>query len=237
MRVCFLALLILLAGVVCSADVIHLKDGGSIEGEVLSMDESELKVRLPYGMLAVNRADVSRIDLGEDVEPPAPKEPDETGDEKGGEKTAKPEIAEEPVLSLELPPSMPKPETMKNPRSAAMLAVIPGGGYAYLKRWDLALAAVGAEVALAGLGMSMASDEDQGKSSTGYILLGFAGLLKVAEILDCHDRAVQWNKRLDSGLDAEPLGSSSSIPHSGKIAPCRAVSCEQARATGLNLTP
>lgn len=197
MRVFLLALVILLFSSACSADVVYLKDGSRVTGEVLSMDETQVKVALPYGTLAVNRRDVLRIDLGEGTQPPSQPEPSDT-EPREEKEPVKPETLQEPAPSLQLPTLDAEPRNRKNPRSAAMLAVIPGGGYGYLERWDLAFAAAGVEVGLAALGMSMVNDEGEGKNSTGYIVLGFAGLLKIAEILDSHDRAVKWNEALDS---------------------------------------
>ena len=186
------------------ADVLHLKDGSRIKGEVTQMDESEVKITLPYGTLAVKRADVVRIDLGEEGAGPAvPGLPTGRTEE---EKIQAPEAETEPdsSQSLGLPPEPAERKERKSPSSAAMLAVIPGGGYAYLERWDLALGAAGLELGLTALGMSLVSDEGEGKNSTGYVVLGFLGLLKVAEILDSRDRAEEWNRHLDEEAGGAP---------------------------------
>jgi hypothetical protein len=191
--------MILLFSSACFADVVYLKDGSKVKGQVLSMDEDEVKVVLPYGTLAVNRADVLRIDLGEGTQPPPQPGPADA-EPREDEEPVKQETVQEVAPDLELPTLDVKPKNRKSPRSAAMLAVIPGGGYGYLERWDLAFAAAGVEVGLAALGMSMVNDEGEGKNSTGYVVLGFAGLLKIAEILDSRDRAVKWNENLDSEI-------------------------------------
>ena len=199
-------LLLLLASTAPRADVLHLKDGSKIKGEVTRMDGTEVTIVLPYGTLAVKRADVAWIDLGDEETPPAApappaeKEAEEDVEIPGLEPVLEPDSSQ----SLGPPLEPPKPKQMKSPSSAAMLAVIPGGGYAYLERWDLALGAAGLELGLAGLGLSLVSDEGEGKNSTGYVILGFLGLLKVAEILDSRDRAEEWNRLLreDVGGDA-----------------------------------
>jgi hypothetical protein len=186
----------------CRADVIHLKDGKSIEGDVLSLDETEVRVLLPYGRLTVARADVLRIDFGElQVEPEKEEgiktEPIEPEEEKV-------ETPVEPTMEGEEPPAqLQVGKERKNPTTAAALAVLPGGGYAYLDRWDLAVAAAGLEVGLLGWGMSLVNQEDEGNRSTGYVVLGFIGLLKVAEIFDSYDRALEWNKALGLALDTK----------------------------------
>ncbi|MHC4473889.1 MAG: hypothetical protein ACYS99_23385, partial [Planctomycetota bacterium] len=56
-----LVLLLALAGPGL-ADVIHLKNGGTIEGVILSDDGAILKVRTKAGVMSVKRADIARIE-------------------------------------------------------------------------------------------------------------------------------------------------------------------------------
>jgi hypothetical protein len=197
MKISSLAILFFFLHSVCCADVLYLKDGSKVRGEVASMDESEVKVILSYGTLTVKRTDVLRIDLAEGGEPMLkPPLPEEKSEEEPEEiQELQPEG--EPELGLELATDMTQPKKRKSPNRAAMLAVVPGAGYAYLGRWDLALAAAGIELGLGALAISLASDEGEGSSSTGYVIFGFLGLLKVAEVFDSHGRAVEWNRRLD----------------------------------------
>jgi hypothetical protein len=194
-----LVLLILLVAAAHSvtADVVRLKDGSLVEGTVTGLDSEAVVISVRFGTLTIKRSDVTRIDFGEAL-------PD-TG--RGETEPAKPEMEsrEEPERIQEEEEALQEPvieqeKTPKSPKIAAALAVIPGGGYAYLDRWDMAAGAVAIEVGLAGLGISLVSGEGEGKNSTGYIVLGFLGLLKIAEIVDCRDRAVDWNKKLDVGF-------------------------------------
>ncbi len=178
-----------------AADVVYLKDGNTVEGAVTSLDAEAVVVNVRFGTLTIKRSDVTRIDFGE-VQPDVrrdetvPKEPDV-------------EAVEEPVTEEEEAPpeqTLKRERTPKSPGTAAALAIIPGGGYYYLERRDMALGAVAIEAGLAGLGISLLSGEGEGRNSTGYIVLGFLGLLKAAEIMDCRDRAVDWNRTLDIGF-------------------------------------
>jgi hypothetical protein len=198
MRVCFAILIVLLVfPCLAAADTIYMKDGSTIEGQVVSMDETTIKVTLPYGTLTITRQDVKRIDFGiagqeaQKKEEQKKEEPKEVVPAITEKPQPAPEPKKEPVVKI---------KSKKNPTTATMLAVIPGGGYAYLGRADLALAAIAAEVGLTAGGMSMLQDEDEGNNSTGNALLGFAVLIKIAEMVDTHDRAVSRNKSLSLEL-------------------------------------
>lgn len=188
----------------CLADMLYLKDGQSIEGEVIYMDKEDVKVVLPYGTLTVKRIDVSKIELGDVTEEPRERESSEEEPKETKEEPSQPDSADQSTSHLELSREFTLEREMKSPRRAAMLAVIPGAGYAYLDRWDLTLAAAGIEVSLAALGLSLVNDEGEGNNSTGFVVLGFLGLLKVAEVFDSHDRAVNWNKNLGQQLGRVP---------------------------------
>ncbi|MCX6844305.1 MAG: hypothetical protein NTX53_18755 [candidate division WOR-3 bacterium] len=75
-RVCSTALLLLaLLPVIAfgqSQQVIHLKDGSFVKGEVVSQDSSKLLVRTEYGNLEIPKANVLRIDS---IEAPKPVPP------------------------------------------------------------------------------------------------------------------------------------------------------------------
>jgi len=185
---------------IVSADMVYMKDGKSLEGEVLSVDETEIRILLPYGTLTVKRDDVQRIDFGppeEKPEPPSMKRPEEK---------PKTPSTEEPEIPVKPGEEASEPREMKNPTTATMLALVPGGGYVYLNRWDLALAAVGAEVGLGLWGVSLVSAEGEGDRATGYVILGFAGLLKIVELFDTHERALDWNRSVSLGVG--PCGKS-----------------------------
>lgn len=190
-------LFLLLLSSFCGADVIHLKDGEVIKGEVLAVDETEVEVLLPYGRLTVARTDVLRIDFGESQPEPQKEKPSKPERIEPEAEVVEPALSEEPFVEVA------EPRGRKRPATAAAFAVLPGGGYAYLDRWDLAMAAAGIEIGLMGWGMSLAGEADEGNSSTGYVLLGFVALLKAAEIFDSYNRAVEWNRLLDADMDMQ----------------------------------
>jgi hypothetical protein len=194
----FLVLLVAVAHSV-AADIVYLKDGSMVEGTVTGLDSEAVAVNVRFGTLTIKKSDVTRIDFGE-ARPdtgrgePEPAKPEMESSEEPEQIQKEEEGLQEPMIEQE--------RTPKSANTAAALAVIPGGGYAYLDRWDMAAGAVAIEAGLAGLGISLVSGEGEGKNSTGYIVLGFLGLLKIAEIVDCRDRAVDWNRTLDVGFRA-----------------------------------
>ena len=206
MRTCVVALVLLILPSFALADVIHLKDGTRLEGEIKTMDEAEIKIRLPYGTLTVKREDIQRIEFGAHEEEPE-KEPEPVKIEEPEKKEPEPPKVEEPqVEPYPIEKVVAKPRGRKSPATAAGLAIVPGGGYVYLRRWDLALAAAGAEGGLAAWGVSLLSDDEEGNDSTAYVVLGFAGLIKVIEVFDSYDKAVEWNRPL--GLEVGQSGES-----------------------------
>jgi len=206
-RTCVVALILLILPCFASADVIHLKDGTRLEGEIETMDEAEIKIRLPYGILTVKREDIQRIEFGAPEEEPEKKEPEPVKLEEPKKKEPEPPKVEEPqVEPYPIEKVVAKPRGRKSPATAAGLAIVPGGGYVYLRRWDLALAAAGAEGGLAAWGVSLLSDDEEGNDSTAYVVLGFAGLIKVIEVFDSYDKAVEWNRPL--GLEVGQSGES-----------------------------
>ncbi|MCX6844309.1 MAG: hypothetical protein NTX53_18775 [candidate division WOR-3 bacterium] len=72
-RTCSTALLLLaLLPVIAfgqSQQVIHLKDGSTVNGEVINQDEIKLLVRTEYGTLEIPKANVLKMDFGETPKP------------------------------------------------------------------------------------------------------------------------------------------------------------------------
>lgn len=201
MRTCVAAIILLILPCLALADVIHLKDGTRLEGEIVTMDKAEVEIRLPYGTLTVKREDIQRIEFGAPEEEPEKKEPAKDPEKK--EPEVEPEEKPEPPKVKE-PQEEPGPKEVviakpigrKSPATAATLAILPGGGYAYLNRWDLALAAAGAEGGLTAWGVTLLADDEDGNNSTAYVVLGLAGLIKIIEVFDSYDKAMERNRSL-----------------------------------------
>lgn len=208
MRTCVAVIILVILPCLALADVIHLKDGTRLEGDIVTMDEAKIEIRLPYGTLTVKREDIQRIEFGAPEEEPEKKEPVKEPEPIKLEKPEKKEPEVEPEEKLE-PPKVEEPEVhseptlipakpkgRKSPTTAAALAIVPGGGYAYLRRWDLALATAGAEGGLGTWGIILATDDDDGNNSTAYVVLGLVGLIKIIEVFDSYDKAMEWNRSL-----------------------------------------
>lgn len=188
-------LLFILVPHVVSADMVYMMDGKCLEGDVLSVDETEIRILLPYGTLTVERENVQRIDF----RPPGEKREEEKPKEKPQEEPTPPSV-QKPEVQVKPEGAVSKPEAMKNPTTATVLALVPGGGYAYMDRWDLALVAAGVETGLCLWGILLVNAEGEGDNATGYVVLGFAGLLKIVEMFDTHERALDWNRSVSLGV-------------------------------------
>ncbi|MEW6744342.1 MAG: hypothetical protein AB1486_16430 [Planctomycetota bacterium] len=60
-------LLLALARAAC-ADVVTMKDGRKIEGNIEKQDASEVQVKTPYGVIKLRRSEIERIELGDTPE-------------------------------------------------------------------------------------------------------------------------------------------------------------------------
>ncbi|MBI5555021.1 MAG: hypothetical protein HY920_04100 [Elusimicrobia bacterium] len=57
-----LMLMILLPGAIVYADIIHLKNGNSVEGTVFEQTSDEIKVSMKYGVMSFSREEIASIE-------------------------------------------------------------------------------------------------------------------------------------------------------------------------------
>jgi hypothetical protein len=62
-RATLFILIIIFVSSVSLADTVFLKDGKSLEGKVVSQNESEVELRTEYGTLTIPRSDIERVDI------------------------------------------------------------------------------------------------------------------------------------------------------------------------------
>jgi hypothetical protein len=69
MHIFLSAILLGFALTTAAADVVHMRSGDTLEGQVISLDRDRLQIRTGSDLVSVRRVDVSRIDLTPDQAP------------------------------------------------------------------------------------------------------------------------------------------------------------------------